>query len=369
MPRSIPYGPSGHVGDDRWIRRHLDRAPHGLVTGGTGGGKSTPLRAAILGHLGHGARLVVLNGKGSAEFAWVRDHHLGSVVETAFGWWAAVSWFQAESARRQDLLRRDGVEVWTDHPTLDTPVAMVIDEVAKITGAVGVHPYPTLATETTLALADAAATVRSAGAHLEMATQYGLAQVFGNTVGSLTRFNLAARIVVGASSRDGLKVAFDVTEEIDASVATFLAGRYPGRCLYRGLGGDESHRIARGQIWHLGQSDALPLAPPPTDPVIDFDRFGFEVFTALTNVAIEGTGRNARRVRGPLPPHLTGVDVDGFDAAATGRGMAAMAPFVPWLELAPAFHHHPNHPPIQAASQAVGEAVGEAVDGVLEVGR
>ena len=63
VPRSIPFGPTGHVGEDPFIRWHLDKAPHGITSGATNGGKSTPIRLAIAGQLDQGARVIVANGR------------------------------------------------------------------------------------------------------------------------------------------------------------------------------------------------------------------------------------------------------------------------------------------------------------------
>ena len=226
--------------------------------------------------------------------------------------------------------------MWQDHPALGPPLALVIDEVARVTGHVGGLSMAQLfGHEIQSRLADVAATVRSSGAHLWMATQYPLADVFGKHVGSLTRFNLSARIVVGASTREGLKVSFDVTEDIDATVAKYLGGQYPGRCLYRGLGGPESHKISKGQIWHLTQSDAAVIAPAtPAAPVIDFDAMGAAVWSVIA----------ARLTDAPLPDfaEALGIDLEALDLIGGSRRTARTVSGlygdqVPWLLLGPMF--------------------------------
>lgn len=162
-----------------------------------------------------------------------------------------------------------GYELWFEHPALTHRIIIVVDELLLVTGAATKDEYSSFRAYVAGRLTELAAASRSCGMHLIVVTQYGIAQA-GGASGSLMRFNLSGRMVVGASSPDGLKAAFD--EPVDPRTAAHLPGTIRGRCLYGQLNAHHGHQVTPGQLWHMTQPDAEALAPSePAHPVRDFD--------------------------------------------------------------------------------------------------
>jgi hypothetical protein len=127
--------------------------------------------------------------------------------------------------------------------------------------------------------------------HLVVVTQYGIAQSMGNS-GSLMRFNMSGRIVVGASNPDGLRAAFD--EAVPTQLANHLTGTIPGRCLYAQLNADHGQTVTPGQLYLITQADAQTITNGEGsghDPT-DFDELAARQL--LTEVP-ETTSRRGRR--------------------------------------------------------------------------
>ncbi|MCP4968296.1 MAG: hypothetical protein GY926_24060, partial [bacterium] len=182
------------------------------------------------------------------------------------------------------------LEWWWEHPDIGHRIVVSVDELMLITGAATKDELTPFRSLTGGRLTELAAASRSCGMHLDMATQYGIAQAGGSS-GSLMRFNLSGRMVVGASNPDGLKAAFD--EPVPDHIATHLSGTIPGRCLYAQLNRHHGQEITPGQIWKVTQSDAEALVPSePTHLVHDFDAVA--ALQLLDDTPKTNSGRNRR---------------------------------------------------------------------------
>ncbi|MCP3993162.1 MAG: hypothetical protein GY724_29135, partial [Actinomycetia bacterium] len=186
-----------------WMHWELDAFPHRMINGKTGGGKSTPMRCTQLHGVVTGAELFVFSGKKSGEFGWLRRRGLASIASTPPGWAFMADHLWSEFQRRQQLLEDSGLEWWWEHPDIGHRIVVSVDELMLITGAATKDDLTPFRSLTGGRLTELAAASRSCGMHLDMATQYGIAQAGGSS-GSLMRFNLSGRMVVGASNPDGL---------------------------------------------------------------------------------------------------------------------------------------------------------------------
>ncbi|MEM9892790.1 MAG: hypothetical protein AAF962_18150, partial [Actinomycetota bacterium] len=169
-------------------------------------------------------------------------------------------------------LEQSGFEWWWEHPDITHRIFVFVDELMLVTGAVVKDDLTEYRTYTAARLTELAAAARSCGIHLVMVTQYGIAQSAGNT-GSLMRFNLSARMVVGHSNGDGLKAAFD--EPVPEQLANHVKGTILGRCLYGQLNRHHGAHVTPGQVWNITQDHARALSPPePAHLPIAFDAIG-----------------------------------------------------------------------------------------------
>lgn len=177
---SLPVGL--HTGTAQRVWVDLERQPHWLVTGGTGGGKSTLVRSALASlYQRKGAGLWRVAVVARTRAPWVGVDHMDNswgvhLVRPGDGAVPMVDWLADEMDARLAGRR------WSHR------IVAVFDDTAGLLAAV-----PSLAER----LARLAPDCRQAGIHLWLITQHPVADAVG---GSLVMANLGARFVGPASS-------------------------------------------------------------------------------------------------------------------------------------------------------------------------
>jgi len=149
LPEIAPWGalsnwrgralPVGVAGQGRGIMLDLERTPHLLVAGTSGGGKTMEgLRPLAACAAATGRQVVVLNSAGG-DFEPLRAHRLVEIVEGGAG--RVVEVLEAAAAeveRRSEVLRGAGVSTWGRLRDGQGEIVVVVDElVALAWGATG----------------------------------------------------------------------------------------------------------------------------------------------------------------------------------------------------------------------------------------
>ncbi len=267
------------------IRWAVDLRPHAVVVGVTGGGKGILLRLILAHAVCCGWAISILNPKRSGEYGWLRNR--ASIAKTLPGMAAMVADVFDEMQMRQDLIEAAGVDTWHELPELTTRRLLVLDESASLIGVGNKDQHAQTRREIAGQLAAIVAMGRSAGIHVVLLTQHPVAESFGPS-GSTMKTNTGARIVVGSSPPEGLRMMFG--PDLGPSVSKALSAGRPGRCLYQGLDPSKGARITAGQIYYAHQTDLHTLTGPNIEAglVRDFDT------EALALIAGEGDGERGR---------------------------------------------------------------------------
>ncbi len=249
----------------------VDDRPHLAVVGVTGGGKGIILRLVLAHAVAHGWVVNVLNPKRSGEYGWLKTPiQRASIAKTLNGMAAMVAATHDEMQTRQDLIETAGVDTWHQVPELTDRVLLILDESASLIGTGNKGEDVALRRVIAGQLAAIVAMGRSAGVHVVIVTQHGIADSFGPS-GSTMKANTSARIVVGSSPPEGLRMMFG--PDLGPAATKALSAEIPGRCLYQGLDPTKGARVTLGQIFYAQQHDlaGLTTTTPTPWPVPDYD--------------------------------------------------------------------------------------------------
>jgi hypothetical protein len=187
-------------------------APHVLVVGSTGSGKSVCMEQAVGSLYGDGwdwhFELIDLKGVTLGPYAHAR-RVLGCAIDPIPATELVAGVVRQVRDRRQVLLK-SGVDHWTkSHGAIPYPLLVLIDEVAELFSA----PAPgedakatkTRVEQTRAHLGSVARLGRFVGVHLLLGLQRPDAAILG---GGEVRDNVTCRLALGSMSPDGLRMVF-----------------------------------------------------------------------------------------------------------------------------------------------------------------
>ncbi|MEM7341853.1 MAG: hypothetical protein AAF467_24630 [Actinomycetota bacterium] len=279
LPTLIPYpGPSevenyvclGRGVDGHEIGWRPDETPMITITGITKGGKGITARAIEIHAIRHGWIVYRANPKPTGEADWLDQH--ASIAHTPEGMWTQSAHVLDLMYERQRLIKRAGVDDWTEVPDIGPRVVYIIDEGANLISPVIRDERKLFAQATSSNITTLAAMARSAGIHLVYITQQPSVDSYGYAGGQV-RLNIGARMIVGSSDAIWLRELF--LGDIDPTVEYALAAGHKGRAVFQGL--DPAHRgeVRKAQIYYATQAQAAAHLPAePTHVPIDFDDIG-----------------------------------------------------------------------------------------------
>ncbi len=216
VPEDVVTGPGDvwhliHIGSDADgpVYWDLKAAPHLLIVGGTGSGKSTAINS-ILGQIldGELLHLVAIDPK-MVSFVWAKDHPWCEKITIKLE--ESTALLEAmldEQSRRLNVMASHGVEAWYDLPedVRFEPILIAIDEVAELF----IKPPGASVQEIEQRKRCASAILRiaqmgrAAGFHLLCATQ----RIDGNFFGSRIRENFLARLACGRIDTEASETLF-----------------------------------------------------------------------------------------------------------------------------------------------------------------
>ena len=219
-PTFLPIGVDEHSDPFGW---DLDKSPHALVSGETGGGKTVVLSGLILEASVRGWDIVIVDGKGTAlagfrRWPGVVRYGLGEAVDMH----EALVWVEDLMRDRYRKVRDEGADIGSYRKIL-----VVLDEftefslaVAKWWGEEGAMengtevdgPRGTRTVKSPLKQApslDAWSSIgrlgREGGVHIVVGIQQAAARIFGDTE---KRDQLGFRLVVGPTTADAARMMF-----------------------------------------------------------------------------------------------------------------------------------------------------------------
>jgi hypothetical protein len=181
---------------------NLRRAPHLLVAGATGSGKSSLLRNVLAAlPLGWCWRVVVIDPK-EVDFSPARyDVEVYGLAEAP----DVLADVADDLGRRKERLQRDGCDHWLDLPERMVPVRptlVVLDESADLLGGVGLAKPEAQRVRDAVGLL--ARQGRACGVHLVAA----FTRPDTDAVPGAVRDQFAARVALGPLSPDGARMLF-----------------------------------------------------------------------------------------------------------------------------------------------------------------
>lgn len=183
----------------------LRRAPHALVLGTSGSGKSTALNLIARQALLSGWRVVAVDPK-IVEFAWLRGlEHVGGVACELDVAAKMLGHLVTEMSARYVCMTDAGVTHFCDLAEPPAPVLVMVDEVAGLMTSIPGDPGNGHRKQCSAALLEVAERGRSAGVHLVAAAQR-LDSTAGATIGRL-KANLSARVVCGYADQLAWRIA------------------------------------------------------------------------------------------------------------------------------------------------------------------
>lgn len=213
MPSPSPWLVTlGHDASGVEVRRDLSQAPHVLLCGTSGSGKSVGVNALIAGLVAGGTpsdtQITILDPKRVEFGLWRAAPHVAAVVTERDAMLAAVQAMVVEMDRRYALMERLGVSdvgelAGTGHAM--PRLFLVCDELADLTMASRVKADNVRAGLTLGCLTRLAQLGRAAGVHLIVATQRPAA----DTLPGNLRANLGTRWAFRVRTRAESRIALD----------------------------------------------------------------------------------------------------------------------------------------------------------------
>ena len=199
----------------------LKMAPHSLITGQTGSGKSVQLQALVYGALSRGFHVHIADPtKEGADFVFA-ERHCESFISTLEGTAGLLERVYAIVSAQKKVRRQYGAGAWYDLPEdiRPTPHLVLIDEffslVMKSAGKSEENQARNEVKENILDLVGRLAReARAAGVHLALVAQRPDASVMKGEM----RFNLGARVLCGKASKVDLNMALRTPSAYDADL-------------------------------------------------------------------------------------------------------------------------------------------------------
>lgn len=235
----IPVG-AGRGGVD--VEWDLTIAPHILIAGRTGGGKSVAIKSLVARWIVAGGSVVGCDQK-RVEFRWMRDRPVVLAVATSLEDIAGLlGWADQEQMRRYETMESEGVTFWQDLPDEHRPAPLLIvcDEAFALMAVEKVAKDDEAGNQRNLlrgqcsgAIGSVARLGRAAGVHLMLATQRPDATVLSGEL----KNNLGARLACG--QLDGIASRM----VLDSDAATLTPARPKGRGIFIGDGSPVPHEV------------------------------------------------------------------------------------------------------------------------------
>lgn len=236
------------LGEDaagQWVWKDLSRAPHILLCGTSGSGKSVGVNALVAGLVAAGTpqdtQITILDPKRVEFGIWRPAAHVAAVVTDRDAMRGAVESVVQEMDRRYVAMERGGVvdvEAWHGTSRQLPRLFLVCDEVADLTMVGRDKASKDRAGAILGALTRLAQLGRAAGVHLILATQRPAA----DTLPGNLRANLGTRWAFRVRTRGESRIALDApgAESLGSTpgtsllswrgaTGTFVQGAYCGR--------------------------------------------------------------------------------------------------------------------------------------------
>lgn len=202
----------GHGVDGSEVRQDLSKAPHVLLCGTSGSGKSVGVHALLAGLVSGGSPkdtlITVLDPKRVEFNVWRRAPHVAAVHTTRDSITLAVLGAVAEMDRRYAHMERAGVSdvaQWHGGPKQVPRMFLVCDELADLTMATRDKAANLQVAQVLGGLTRIAQLGRAAGVHLIVATQRPAA----DTLPGNLRANLGTRWAFRVRTRSESRIALD----------------------------------------------------------------------------------------------------------------------------------------------------------------
>jgi S-DNA-T family DNA segregation ATPase FtsK/SpoIIIE len=226
----------GHAADGSEVWQDLSKAPHVLLCGTSGSGKSVGLNALVAGLIQAGTpqdtQITILDVKRVEFGIWRPAPHVARVVTVKAEMPAAVASMAAEMDRRYTLMERVGVVdvaelAGTRHAM--PRIFLVVDEIADLTMKSRVRSENAAAADVLAGLTRIAQLGRAAGVHLLLGTQRPAA----DTLPGNLRANIGSRWGFRTRTRGESRIALD-------QAGCESLGSQPGTSLLSWRGGQGS---------------------------------------------------------------------------------------------------------------------------------
>jgi DNA segregation ATPase FtsK/SpoIIIE-like protein len=243
--------------------------PHGLVSGGTGVGKSGPLRSLAVHRLHFGHQVIMLEPGGLGENDWAEG--VVSRVRTLAGARQAYATMRQELEHRAELLADSGASHYSAVGL--APVTLIGDEFPSLAGnEAASDDYELELVDGIISDAvEVARRGRKYGLHQVHVTQRPTVEATYRRAGGVMQANMPARIHLGDRDAESLKAAFRGSSGVKRSTLRALeAAELPGRALYARLDPADGKAVMAGQLWWITPDQAAGFAhryegPPPVD--------------------------------------------------------------------------------------------------------
>jgi hypothetical protein len=249
---------------------------HAQVSGGTGGGKSSPLCCIAVHriHLGH--QIIMLEPGGLGENEWAQG--VASRVSTLAGAGAAYRWVRIELERRSALMSERGAKDYRQ-VGLD-PIVILGDEFPSLAGAEAIScaAEAEIVDDLITDVVVVARRGRKYGIHQVIVTQRPTIEDTFLRAGGVIQTNTPARIHLGDRDAVALAAAFRGSSGVKRSTLRALeAAELPGRALYTRLDPRDGKAVMAGQLWWIQPEQAALFARRYEGPEpIDFDSMALQ---------------------------------------------------------------------------------------------
>lgn len=306
-PADWAFSAFGIGADGRPAGHRLTAAPHTIIGGSTGSGKTACITTMVASRLMRGHDLVVIDPIKGVDFAAFEPFAL-AIAEDYEGSERAMDWLLEEAQRRKAVLKKHRAVKWQDlNPEVLTaegikPLTVVIDEVGQLFSVIKANATlpkddPRRLKQEALAMAkgvldsgtgEIARAYRFVGLFLIIATQKVLVSMLGVN-GSDLRSNCGNGVFLhpaGTTPEKGdMTLLFDTaTERAMEQIETLDDGRSPGLAVTVTEGGGLSAvRVAYAppvEVEALLRARGVPLAKPlslapsPSAPAEPVDPWG-----------------------------------------------------------------------------------------------